>query len=196
MIVLCRHGETGANAGGRFLSAEDAPLNDAGRAACARARDELAGIAFAVCRCSPMLRCTQSRAILAPQVPFELCEDLREVNFGRWDGKTLEWLRANDPEGLALRQRDPAHFQPPGGESFAAAAQRLRPLASRLAADGRTTLVVSHRGTLGVLERLLRGLPVDDPGVVPLEPGDYRIISRIDVPVHNDPSGSSNTSLQ
>jgi hypothetical protein len=37
--------------------------------------------------------------------------------------------------------------------------------------------VVAHRGTLGVLERLLRKLPIDSPTVVPLEPGEYRIIT-------------------
>jgi broad specificity phosphatase PhoE len=35
-------------------------------------------------------------------------------------------------------------------------------------------LVVAHRGTLGVLERLLRGLDLRDPSVQPIEPGCFR----------------------
>jgi hypothetical protein len=35
-------------------------------------------------------------------------------------------------------------------------------------------LVIGHRGTLGVLERLLRGLPLDSKSVTPLEPGEFR----------------------
>jgi broad specificity phosphatase PhoE len=54
-------------------------------------------------------------------------------------------------------------------------AQRVRTLLERIRADG-ATLVIGHRGTLGVLERLLRGLPLQSQIVRPLEPAEFHVI--------------------
>lgn len=120
-----------------------------------------------------MRRCLETLEILAPDLPFEVEHGLREVDFGAWEGKTLQWLEANDPERLAQRRRDPVAFRPPGGESFRDVAPRLRPVVAKIETGG-STLVIGHRGTLGVLERLLRGLPLHSQSVTPLEPGEFR----------------------
>lgn len=124
-----------------------------------------------------MRRCVQTLEIVAPEIARTVCEELREIAFGEWEGRTIDWLERNDPEGVARRRRDPVHFRPPAGESFADVARRLLAVdgAVRAAAPG-GVIVVGHRGTLGVLERLLRGLPLDARGVVPLEPGELRVI--------------------
>lgn len=88
---------------------------------------------------------------------------------------TLEWLELHAPELLAQRRRNPIGFRPPAGESFEDAAGRLRPLSQRLR-SGDDTLVIGHRVTLGILERLLRDLPLDSPVVSPLEPSEFRIV--------------------
>jgi alpha-ribazole phosphatase len=122
-----------------------------------------------------MRRCLETREIAAPELPFEIDGALREVDFGSWEGKTLEWVEEHAPDLLARRRHDPVAFRPPGGESIEDAAVRVRSLARRLAgANG--TLVIGHRVTLGVLERLLRDLPLDSRFVTPLEPGEFRIV--------------------
>jgi broad specificity phosphatase PhoE len=176
VIVLCRHGATDANVAGAFLSNDDPPLNAIGRAQCARARDALDGVELHAALCSPMLRCVQSVEIIAPRVPRRVLDPLREVDFGTWEGRTLQWLLEHDPAGVAQRRDDPVRFRPPGGESFSDASQRLTDVAAELR-DARGAIVVGHRGTLGVLERLLRNLPLDSPDVLPLEPGEFRILS-------------------
>lgn len=117
----------------------------------------------------------ETREIVAPELPFQIQSALREVDFGTWEGKTIEWLEEHDPQGLARRRQEPVHFRPPRGESFADVAGRLRPIVEELAAP-RRFLVVAHRGTLGVLERLLRGLPLDSRAVAPLEPAEFRVV--------------------
>ncbi|HEY1653644.1 MAG TPA: histidine phosphatase family protein [Candidatus Tumulicola sp.] len=177
MIVLCRHGATDANAGGAFLSKNDPPLNAIGRAQSRRARVALHHTHFAVTPCSPMLRCIQTLEIVAPYAAPIACDELREIDFGSWDGRTLEWIERHDPEGLARRRADPVRFRPPGGESFLDVADRLLPFAQRTRARaGDGVLVVAHRGSLGVLERLLRDVALDSRDVPPLEPGEYRIV--------------------
>lgn len=175
MIVLVRHGSTDANAAGSFLSTGDPPLNDAGRAQCDRAREAVARAGVTACLVSPMRRCLQSLAILAPGVSYEVRDELREIDFGDWEGRTIDELRVEQPEAVDARRRDPVHFKPPAGESFADVAERLAPLARTMRARS-GLLIVSHRGTLGVLERLLRELPLDSPDVTPMEPGEVRTL--------------------
>jgi len=152
------------------------PLSPLGIAQCLQLQIELEAFDFERCLVSPMRRCLETREIVAPQPPFEIEAALREIDFGTWEGETLEWLQANDPSGLAERRRDPVHFRPPQGESFADVAQRLQPVVEKLRRQLRW-LVVAHRGTLGVLERLLRDLPLESQVVKGLEPAQFRIVS-------------------
>ncbi|HEY6450675.1 MAG TPA: histidine phosphatase family protein [Candidatus Cybelea sp.] len=174
-VVLCRHAATEANLSKRFISTSDPPLAAEGRAQCERLREALAPLRFEQCLVSPLRRCLETRERTVPLVPFEIEPALREVDFGSWEGKTLEWLELRAPEMLAQRQRDPVRFRPPGGESFEDAAERLCALAQALRTRD-DTLVIGHRVTLGILERLLRDLPLDSPLVEGLQPGEFRIV--------------------
>jgi broad specificity phosphatase PhoE len=100
---------------------------------------------------------------------------LREVDFGAWEGETLEWAETNAPELLARRRRDPVRFRPPQGESIEEAALRMQTLADRLRGE-EATLVIGHRVTLGILERLMRDLPLDSQEVAALQPAEFRIV--------------------
>ena len=124
-------------------------------------------------RCGAVWRRASSSC---PKSPFEIEPALREVDFGEWEGKTLDWAESNAAELLAQRRSDPVRFRPPGGESIEDAAVRLRPLAERLRV-GERTLVIAHRLSLGILERLLRDLPLDSKLVTQLEPGEFRIVT-------------------
>lgn len=122
-----------------------------------------------------MRRALETRELVAPDVPFTIEPLLREVHFGDWEGKTLEWAQENEPELYEQRRGDPVKFRFPGGESIDDAATRVRPVAERLA-GARATLVIGHRVTLGALERLLRGLPLDSQLVEGLQPAEFRVV--------------------
>jgi probable phosphoglycerate mutase len=156
------------------LSGGDPPLNAQGRLQCERTRDALRDVAFGICLTSPMRRCIETREIVAPGVAYRAHEALREISFGDWEGRTIDELAAERPHDVARRREDPVNFRPSGGESFADVAVRITPLVESIAAHETGVLVVAHRGTLGVLERLLRGMPLDARDVAPMEPGEYR----------------------
>ena len=176
LVVLCRHAATEANREGRFLSREDASLSDDGRRQCEELVPALRAIDLHDCWSSPMRRCLETVQLAAPHLRCEIRDELREIDFGAWEGMTIEALQSRDPGAVARRRRDPVRFRPPGGESFEDVARRLETLAGELRAMRAPVLVVSHRGTLGVLERLLRDLPLQSREVVPLDPAELRIV--------------------
>lgn len=141
-----------------------------------------------------MKRCLETLELARPGTPAVVRDELREVDFGEWEMLAADDVLRRWPKQAAQRKDDPAHFRPPGGESFSDAALRLAPMLEELREGN--VLVVSHRGTLGVLERLLRGLALDYRDVAPIEPAGVRVISSSAVPRHAAPSDVSNTSLQ
>lgn len=159
----------------RFLSTTDAPLGERGLEQSAALREALGPYTFERCLVSPMRRCLQTRAIVAPDLPFEIEPGLREVSFGSWEGLSADEVEAVTPGAIAERRAAPAAFRPPGGESIEDAAARLRPIAERLMQMQRT-LVIGHRIALGILERLLRDHPLDSQGVIGLSPAEFRIV--------------------
>lgn len=190
-VVLCRHASTEHNARDAFLSFTDLPLSAQGRAQCGPLRERIAVMTFDAAYVSPMRRARETLAAIAPGVTDEICEELREVNFGAWEGRTLEEIAGEDSGLLDARRRDPVSFRPPGGESFEDASARIAPFAHRLRSGGGRVLVVSHRGTLGVLERLLRGFDLRDQRVVPMAPAELRVIDvPSGVPFQYDPPES------
>jgi broad specificity phosphatase PhoE len=73
---------------------------------------------------------------------------LREIGFGEWEGLTFREVRARAPQALAARERDKWSFMPPGGESYAQVAVRMREWYDALDGD---TVVVAHGGTARAL---------------------------------------------
>jgi probable phosphoglycerate mutase len=167
-LYFLRHGETDWNAEGRLQGRQDIPLNALGRDQAARAGKTLAKIlrsrnldpATLPFQCSPLLRTRQTLEIARAHMglPPENCvldERLVEFTFGRWEGKTWPEVCAVDPDLARAREKNKWNFQPPGGESYAQLAERLKPW---LAAQTGPSVVVSHGGVARALMALIGGL--------------------------------------
>ena len=80
-----------------------------------------------------------------------LREDLKEINFGRFESLTKAEIQAAYPDMAARRDVDDPSFEYPDGESTGQFADRIR-IAFRSILDeseGRTVAVVAHGGVLG-----------------------------------------------
>jgi probable phosphoglycerate mutase len=160
-LVLVRHGSTAHSAEKRFSGRNDLPLNDVGRqqaaALAVRSYGEVAAVVS-----SPLLRTVQTaEAIAAPLgLPVETVDDLVETDFGQWEGLTFAEARAQYPAELDAWLASP-DVAPPGGESFAAVARRVRRgRESVLAAHPTSTVVVvSHVTPIKTLVRLTLDAP-------------------------------------
>jgi broad specificity phosphatase PhoE len=168
-IFFIRHGETDWNAEGRMQGQQDIPLNARGHVQAASAGKTLRSLldvkpaAIAAdfdFLASPLYRTRQTMEIvrhqlrLAPQ-PYALDDRLKEITFGRWEGLTWDEVEAKDPEMAAGRIADKWGFVPPGGESYAMVAERIRPLLKTLTGD---TIIVSHGGIARVFMALIGGV--------------------------------------
>lgn len=147
-VYLIRHGQTQGNLERRYTGSTDQPLCPQGREALAGRRLPAVERVYA----SPLRRCRETAALLYPDTPCEIVEDLRECNFGAFEGRTYEELK-DDPAYRAWL--DTAGMAaPPGGESRAEVSRRttaaFRAIAARHGPEDALALVV-HGGTIMAL---------------------------------------------
>jgi len=155
MLIVVRHGRTAANAAGQLLGRHDPPLDDEGRRQARVMADWLGPVDRVVS--SPLLRTRQTAAAFGVEV--DLDERLVELDYGDWDGRPVG---AVSTEEWARWRRD-LDFAPPGGESLAALARRVREACTSLtetAADDDTVVAVTHVSP--VKAALCWALGVDD----------------------------------
>jgi ribonuclease H / adenosylcobalamin/alpha-ribazole phosphatase len=162
--VLLRHGDTELSPEHRFCGLRDLPLSASGtRQAKAAACRLAAGARIDAVVSSPLQRAVATAAIAAAELGIAavIDDDLRETDFGDWDGFTLAEVQERWPGAEAAWRRDPDQA-PPGGESFAATAQRVNRACDRLLRDyGRQkVLVVSHITPIKILLCRALGVPL------------------------------------
>ena len=162
--VLLRHGDTQFSPEHRFSGLRDVPLSASGTRQARAAADRLAtGPPIDALVSSPLQRAVRTASIAAGELGLTavIDDDLRETDFGEWDGFTLAEIQQRWPSAAAVWSRDPEQA-PPGGESFAATAHRVNQACDRLLRDhgGQTVLVVSHVTPIKILLCRALGVPL------------------------------------
>jgi probable phosphoglycerate mutase len=160
---LLRHGRTEHTPERRYSGSSDLPLSQVGRADAEAAARHLAGRGIDAIVSSPLQRTRQTAEAAAAVlgVPVEVDADLRELDFGAWEGLTADEARQKSP--LAYRRWSGAtDVRPPGGESVADVSARVARARARVLERhaGKTVLVVSHVTPIKLL--LAAGLGVGD----------------------------------
>lgn len=157
-LLLLRHGETPLSIERRFSGLGDAELTPNGLAQAAAAAERLSREPYRLDAIvsSPLKRARQTAEVVASRagLEVEVDEDLREADFGAWEGHTFTEVQRQWPAELAAWLADP-DTAPPGGESFATAARRVEAARERLVErhEGKTVLAVSHVTPIKMLLR-------------------------------------------
>ncbi|RFB80111.1 histidine phosphatase family protein [Methylovirgula sp. 4M-Z18] len=161
-LIFMRHGETDWNREGRLQGQRDVPLN-------ARGRDQARGVGADLRQlvgdgrqvdfiASPLERTRETMELarhsagFLPADTYAMDDRLKEISFGDWEGTTWDELAARDPARVRERKRDKWGYVPPGGESYAMLAERVRPWLESLSGD---TVTVAHGGVARALMVLL-----------------------------------------
>ena len=131
---------------------------------------------------SPLLRC---RAFAEHQsmkldLPLSVEPDLRELDFGDWEGRLTKDVWNENPQGVSRYYADPATFTPPGGEATNEAQTRVASRWKRLMNEhrGGTLLLVSHGGVIRLLLSHLLLFPVSSIARLHVP---YGALSRVQV---------------
>jgi broad specificity phosphatase PhoE len=167
-IFLVRHGETEWSRSGRHTGRTDLPLTEEGRAAAAAIGAVLRGREFAVWS-SPLGR-AQETSRLAGLTPERIDDDLREWDYGAYEGRTTQEIREEDPSWSVW-------LSPmPGGESLAQVAARAQRVIERALACDRDVCLFSHGHLLRILAGCWIGLPPITGRYLALDTGSVSIL--------------------
>ncbi len=130
-IVIVRHGETEWSIARRHTGRTDLSLVDVGRQRAAELAPLLGGRSFALVLTSPLRRARETCELAGFSDGAEICEDLREWDYGDYEGRTTAEIREENPDWVLWRDGCP------GGETPDQIAARVERALDRLrAADG------------------------------------------------------------
>ncbi|WP_069811678.1 bifunctional RNase H/acid phosphatase [Streptomyces sp. TP-A0874] len=167
-FVLLRHGETPLTTEKRFSGSggSDPSLSPAGRrqveatAAALAVRGTIQAIVS-----SPLRRCRETADAVGGRLGLDVRveDDLREVDFGAWEGMSFAEVRDRYPDDLAAWLASPEKTPTGPGESAAEVTRRVARARDRLIARyaGRTVLLVTHLTPIKTLVRLALGAPLE-----------------------------------
>ncbi len=150
-ILLVRHGQTDWNLAHRVQGHTDTPLNGVGRAQARDLAARLAATALVAVYSSDLARAYETAAAVARVhgLAVTVDRDLREKNFGSWEGLTDTEIAELFPDAVRGRWGD--------GETTEEVAKRAVAAIERIRQrhPGGRVLVVSHGGALrAILDHL------------------------------------------
>ena len=152
-LTLIRHALTEWNVSGRFQGQTDVALSEEGRAQARRLARHVRGLEQgAVVYASPLARARETAEIAFPRREIRLDARLRELDFGSFEGNTLEENERHERWSWWIA--DPYQRTAPAGESYRQLRERAvawmdELFASESAADH--VVAVSHSGTIQML---------------------------------------------
>ncbi|HLN15319.1 MAG TPA: histidine phosphatase family protein [Acidimicrobiales bacterium] len=168
-LVVVRHGTTEWSRTGRHTSHSDPELEPAGRAAAEALGAVLCDEPFALVLTSPRRRAHET-ARLAGFPDAVVDEDLVEWDYGDYEGRTTEEIRAERPGWTLFADGAP------GGERAAEVGRRAdRVIELALATPG-DTLCFAHGHLLRVLAARWIGLPPIGGRCLALEAGSFSVL--------------------
>jgi probable phosphoglycerate mutase len=168
-LVIVRHSDTEWSANGRHTSYTDLPLTQEGVERAATLAPRLENRVFTAVWSSPRERALQT-AQLAGFEPL-VRDDLREWEYGEYEGLTTEQIREERPGWDIWRDGCP------GGEDAAAAGARADEVLAALPADG-DALVFSHGHFSRVLTARWLGLGAAEGALFVLPPAGIGVLGH------------------
>ncbi len=162
-IDVIRHGEPVGGRRYRGYSVDD-PLTEKGWAQMRAAVPETAKWQHIVS--SPLKRCLEFSQELANdlQIPYSIEDNMKEIGFGEWEGKTPDEILAEDSQALNHFYQDPVHNRPAGAEPLDLFSQRVWRCYQSILHQHKDKhiLVVAHAGVARAITANILKISLDD----------------------------------
>ena len=146
-LWLIRHGETDWNRERRIQGQTDVPLNRLGIEQAKRLAERLTSQHFNAVYASDSQRAYDTAKIALGERNICIDRRLREIHFGRLEGKTHAEFTNAERRSHEAHRADPYTVALPGGESWTDLQTRVRAWLSALPSEGRI-VAFSHGGTI------------------------------------------------
>lgn len=154
-LYLVRHGETEWNAVGKFQGHSDVPLSDLGRQQAKKLALRLGSTKIDAFYSSDLSRAMETATIIAKEHHSQVSylPDLREINFGKWEGLTYDEISQNYGQLSTHWRSNPVDTQIPNGEKLQDVAIRCQRAINEIINGhaGETVLVATHGGVIRVI---------------------------------------------
>lgn len=175
-LFLLRHGETVLN--GFYVGSTDVSLSDGGREQVVSTGNVLGNENISKIYCSPMKRCLETVELLYLDIPMEIDENLREIDFGRWEGKSFEQISWTDGELIENWRTKGENFCFPDGECLTAFNRRVEEFSEKILLETKERiLIVAHGGTIRQLLCIYLALPPEKKMIFQIQPGHFSTVT-------------------
>lgn len=166
-ICLVRHGETEWNAERRIQGQIDIALNATGLRQATAAGRWLKPAGIVALYSSDLQRAWRTAQLIGEALglaPTPVPE-MRERRYGVFEGLTYDEARERHPAGYAAFEGRNADYAFENGESLGAMFARVTGKLREIAAShpGQTVAIVLHGGVLDIINRFVRGNPLEMP---------------------------------
>jgi len=139
-VFLIRQGETEWSLNGRHTGVSDIPLTESGRDVARLWQPYAAERTLTLVLCSPLQRARQTCELAGLGSHAQIEADLKEWNYGDYEGLTPQQIRAIRPDWLIFRDGCP------GGETPAQVGARVDRVIARIRATQGDVAVFAHVG--------------------------------------------------
>jgi len=147
LFYLLRHGST--TSPGTYTGSLDVDLSIEGMKQARQIASFCQTLELDSCYCSPLQRCRKTFSLLELSTDCTFDHNLREIDFGLWEGLTFTEISQNDQEQFDLWVRQKEAFIFPGGEAITTFVKRVTSWFDELLnSEINSVLVVTHAGVI------------------------------------------------
>lgn len=165
-LFLIRHGETEWNKNLRYQGHRDIPLSETGLAQAKKIARRLSTEKIDAIYSSDLSRALETAKAIAGfhEVSVNIVTELKETNFGRWEGLTYNEIENQFREVMHGWRENPRDTKIPGGESLSEVAERCLKGLEKVISDNpdKNVVVVAHGGIIRIIVATVLGMSIND----------------------------------
>jgi probable phosphoglycerate mutase len=160
-LILARHGETLHNVAGIAQGWQDSDLSERGLAQVRRLGNRIMELGADALFSSPLGRAISTAEAIREMtgLPIEILDDLREMNYGEWEGRSFLDVRKEYADAYH-RWISEVDFACPEGESHSHVLERMK-RAFEVVKRAKRPVIVSHGTAIRIGATALLNAPLD-----------------------------------
>ena len=182
-LILIRHGLTNDNLKRRYSGIRDIGLTRIGQQEAREIRDKIKSLKVNRVFCSDLKRSGQTAEIIfGKSCRIIKNPNLREIDFGEWEGLTHSQILKRFPLIYKRWLRDPFSVVIPGGQELCRFIHRIKKELTKIVSSNtnQTFALVTHSGVMRVILNSLLEIKKDDFWRLKINPGAVYIIEYKD----------------